>query len=121
MKEIMKVLKNYPELILKQEDGFIVINAPHTDVRNDCIQIYAEKRGNGYILSDDGYTFNDFLNYLSPDEFRLTAERNNTEFDKNELRSTFANSEEFAEKFENLINTVLLFNKLYLERFNRLK
>lgn len=41
------------------EEGVSEITTPLLDRRNDHLQIYVKKRGNNYILTDDGYTIED--------------------------------------------------------------
>jgi hypothetical protein len=40
-------------------DEVIKITSPFVDRHNDCIEIYAVRDDNGYILTDDGYTISD--------------------------------------------------------------
>lgn len=43
-----------------QEIGdHVEITTPYLDRHNDCLQVYAGKRGEGFILTDDGYVLND--------------------------------------------------------------
>ena len=35
------------------------ITTPYLDRHNDCLQIYAGKIGEGFILTDDGYVLDD--------------------------------------------------------------
>jgi hypothetical protein len=49
--------------ILKIVDNqWIEITTPYLDRHNDCLQIYAKKDENGFLLTDDGYILNDLLN-----------------------------------------------------------
>jgi len=44
------------------DDQWIEITTPYLDRHNDCLQIYAKKDENGFLLTDDGYILNDLLN-----------------------------------------------------------
>ena len=48
-------------VVKKIGEDWIEITTPHIDRHNDCLQIYARKDGNGYMLTDDGYTISDLL------------------------------------------------------------
>jgi hypothetical protein len=45
--------------IVKQVADWAEITTPYLDRHNDYIQIYAQKNGKGFILTDDGYTIAD--------------------------------------------------------------
>ena len=44
---------------IRQIDDWSEITTPHLDRHNDYIQIYARKSGDGFLLTDDGYTIDD--------------------------------------------------------------
>ena len=44
---------------IRQINDWSEITTPHLDRHNDYIQIYARKSGNGFLLTDDGYTIDD--------------------------------------------------------------
>lgn len=44
---------------LRQVDDWVEITTPYLDRHNDHLQMYAQKQGAGYLLTDDGYTLND--------------------------------------------------------------
>ena len=44
---------------LRDVNGWVEITTPHLDRHNDCIQIYAQGRGNTFTLTDDGYILDD--------------------------------------------------------------
>jgi hypothetical protein len=44
------------------DEQWIQITTPYLDRHNDCLQIYAKKDENGFLLTDDGYILNDLLN-----------------------------------------------------------
>ena len=45
--------------VVKQIDDWFEITTPYLDRHNDYMQIYAKKNGNGFVLTDDGYTIAD--------------------------------------------------------------
>lgn len=62
--EIHKLLDDYvawfkDKTQLRQVDQWVEITTPYLDRHNDYIQIYARKSGDGYTLTDDGYTIGD--------------------------------------------------------------
>lgn len=67
--EIPQLLDDYSnwvkdKTILKSlGDKWVEITTPHLDRHNDCLQIYAKKDDQGYLLTDDGYTISDL--YMS--------------------------------------------------------
>ena len=44
---------------LRAVDDWIEITTPYLDRHNDCIQIYARRSENGYLLTDDAYVLED--------------------------------------------------------------
>ena len=44
---------------LRQVNGWVEITTPYLDRHNDHLQMYAQKQGTGYLLTDDGYTLTD--------------------------------------------------------------
>ena len=64
IQEIQKLLDDYlawlrDKTLLRQIDQWAEITTPYLDRHNDYIQIYARSSGNGYLLTDDGYTITD--------------------------------------------------------------
>lgn len=62
--EIQDLLDNYLKWLkdktrLRQVDDWVEITTPYLDRHNDCLQIYARKEDNGYVLNDDGYVIDD--------------------------------------------------------------
>ena len=47
---------------LRQVEDWVEITTPHLDRHNDALQIYARRRGNGFLLSDGGYVLDDLEN-----------------------------------------------------------
>jgi len=66
--EIDNLLTNYikwlkDKTIVKQiREDWVEITTPYLDRHNDCLQIYAKKTDNGYLLTDDGYIISDLDN-----------------------------------------------------------
>ena len=49
--------------VLKDIDkDWAKIVTPHLDRHNDCLQIYIQKKGDSYLLTDDGYIIADLIN-----------------------------------------------------------
>lgn len=63
--EVAKLVDDYwhwlKDKTLLKELGteWVEITTPHLDRHNDCLQIYARKADNGYLLTDDGYIISD--------------------------------------------------------------
>ncbi len=47
------------ETVLRQIDDCVEITTLYLDRHNDCLQIYAQRRDGGFVLTDDGYTLED--------------------------------------------------------------
>ena len=62
--EVQSLLESYwhwlrDETTLRQVGDWVEITTPYLDRHNDCLQIYAEHRDGGFVLTDDGYTVDD--------------------------------------------------------------
>ena len=62
--EVQRLLDQYQAWLrdktsLRQIDEWVEITTPYLDRHNDCIQIYARKQNDGYVLTDDAYTISD--------------------------------------------------------------
>ena len=62
--EIQALLDQYwawlrDKTILRQMNGWVEITTPYLDRHNDRLQIYAMRRGSGYVLADGGYVLDD--------------------------------------------------------------
>ena len=44
---------------IRDLDNWVEITTPHLDRHNDCLQIYAKRSDNGYVISDGGYILDD--------------------------------------------------------------
>ena len=65
IEDIRRLLDEYmnwlrDKTVLRQIDAdWIEITTPYLDRHNDCVQIYARRQNGGFLLSGDGYTFED--------------------------------------------------------------
>ncbi len=64
IREVQSLLDRYWEwlrdqTVLREAGDWIEITTPYLDRHNDCLQIYAKRTGNGYVLTDDGYVLED--------------------------------------------------------------
>ena len=64
IEEITQLTKSYYKWLventaLDQLEDCVEITTPFLDRHNDHMQIYAERQGSGFLLSDDAYTIND--------------------------------------------------------------
>lgn len=64
--EVQSLLERYwkwlrDETILREIGDWVEITTPYLDRHNDCLQIYARRQDNGFILTDDGYTIEDLV------------------------------------------------------------
>lgn len=62
--EIQELLDQYWDWLrdkttLRQMNGWVEITTPYLDRHNDRLQIYAGRRGEGYVLADGGYVLDD--------------------------------------------------------------
>jgi hypothetical protein len=106
---------------LKNIQGACEITTPFLDRHNDCIQIYVEKDGDGFILTDDGYTLED----LKSSGLKLSTEkRKNTlhtiingygiHLDAKDRLVVRATAESLAYKKHNLIQSILSVNDMFI-------
>ncbi len=64
IREIETMLSQYwawlkDQTSLRAGDGWVEITTPYLDRHNDCLQIYAMKKDDGYVLTDEGYVIDD--------------------------------------------------------------
>ena len=62
--EVQSLLDRYwmwlrDETILRQIGNWVEITTPYLDRHNDCLQIYAKRHNDGFVLTDDSYTVED--------------------------------------------------------------
>lgn len=125
IEEIEKLLNDYihwlkDKTILKQiGSDWVEITTPHLDRHNDCLQIYACKNGNGFLLTDDGYIINDLINSGCPldtpkrqELLKTTLAGFGVQMDQDKLL-VHATPENFSLKKHNIIQAMLSVNDLF--------
>ncbi len=124
--ECEKVVNQYlhwlkDNVFVRNIQGVCEITTPFLDRHNDCIQIYVEKTGEGFILTDDGYTLEDLkhsgLN-INNDKRKKTLQTIVNGYgiiidDKNRL-VVKATAEGIAQKKHNLIQSILSVNDMFI-------
>lgn len=124
--EIQELIHSYTRWLhdktqLKQVHAdWVEITTPHLDRHNDCLQIYAKKEGNNYLLTDDGYILNDLASsgcsMDSPKRIELLkmtlAGFGIQQEGPNILVK--ASAENFAIKKHNLIQAMLAINDMFV-------
>jgi hypothetical protein len=125
IEEIDKLLNVYTlwlkdKTVLKQiGSDWVEITTPHLDHNNDCLQIYARKEGNGFVLTDDGYIINDLINSGCPldtpkrqELLKTTLAGFGEQMDHDQLL-VHATPENFSLKKHNIIQAMLSVNDLF--------
>lgn len=125
MEHVQKLIDDYIKWVkdktqLKQIDkDWVVITTPYLDRHNDCLQLYARKEGNGYILSDDKYIISDLVNsgcdLTTPKRQELlktTLAGFGVQVDGEQLVIK-ATAETFSLKKHNIIQAMLAVNDLF--------
>ena len=125
IEEIEKLLNDYvywlkDKTILKQiGTDWVEITTPHLDRHNDCLQIYARKDGNGFLLTDDGYIINDLINSGCPldtpkrqELLKTTLAGFGVQIDQDQLL-VHTTPENFSLKKHNIIQAMLSVNDLF--------
>lgn len=125
IEEIDKLLNVYTrwlkdKTVLKQiGSDWVEITTPHLDHHNDCLQIYARKEGNGFVLTDDGYIINDLTNSGCPldtpkrqELLKTTLAGFGVQMDHDQLL-VHATPENFSLKKHNIIQAMLSVNDLF--------
>ncbi len=125
VEEIRGLLTEYrkwlqDKTVLQQiDDDLAEITTPHLDRHNDCLQIYARKDGNGYVLTDDGYIISDLAssgcNLDSPKRqqlLKMTLAGFGVRIDDEQL-SVHATAENFPLRKHNMIQAMLAVNDLF--------
>lgn len=103
---------------LRRIENWIEITTPYLDRHNDYIQIYAKKNGEGFILTDDGYTITDLeqsgynLNESNRDILKVITNGFAIENDGNVLQ-VHATSESFSLCQHNLVQAILAVNDMF--------
>jgi hypothetical protein len=122
--EIQKLLDNYimwlkDKTTLREFKDWVEITTPYLDRHNDYLQIYAQKRNGGYLLTDDGYILEDLKesgckleSQKRLDLLKITLNGFGVHLDSNRLEIT-ASPENFALKKHNLVQAMLAVNDLF--------
>lgn len=123
--EIEKLLNEYTrwlkdKTVLKQIGSeWVEITTPHLDRHNDCLQIYARKEDNGFILTDDSYIINDLINSGCPldspkrqELLKTTLAGFGVQLDNDQLL-VHATLENFSLRKHNIIQAMLAVNDLF--------
>lgn len=126
VEEIQSLLTGYvrwvqDKTVLQQVDGdWVEITTPHLDRHNDCLQIYARRQDNGYLLTDDGYIISDLASsgcgLDSPKRkelLRTTLAGFGVRVDDHEQLIVNATSENFSVRKHNMIQAMLAVNDLF--------
>ena len=127
VEEIQDLLGEYrrwlqDKTILQKINGdWVEITTPHLDRHNDCLQIYACKEGNGYMLTDDGYIISDLVSSgcdlkSSPKRqelLRMTLAGFGVQVDNKEQLIIHATPENFPLKKHNMVQAMLAVNDLF--------
>lgn len=99
--------------------GWIKITTPHLDRHNDCLQFYAKRDGDGFMLSDDGYILEDIedsvcdLNTTKRQELlKTTLAGFGIQLEDKKL-VVHTNKESFPIKKHNFIQAMLSVNDLF--------
>jgi len=105
--------------LLREVDEWIEITTPFLDRHNDCVQIYAKRSEDGYLLTDHGYTIDDLefcgckLDSGTRKELlTITLNGFGISRDGNVLQVN-ATSEDFALQKQNLLQAMLAVNDLH--------
>ncbi|NUO78502.1 DUF1829 domain-containing protein [candidate division KSB1 bacterium] len=124
IKEIEALLQNYQKWLkdkttLREVNDWIEITTPYLDRHNDYLQIYAQKRNGGYVLTDDGYVLDDLeqngCKLESPKRQKLLKiTLNGFGVQLHEARLEIqATPENFALRKHNLLQAMLAVNDLF--------
>ncbi|WP_416799481.1 DUF1829 domain-containing protein [Ciceribacter azotifigens] len=122
--EVSALIDNYRKWLKDKTDIKLVgdaaeITTPFLDRHNDCIQIYARKENDGYVLSDGGYIIDDLamsgcaLDTQKRQELlKITLAGFGITNERGELKVR-ATAENFALRKHNLIQAMLAVNDLF--------
>ncbi|MBI4667922.1 MAG: DUF1829 domain-containing protein [Elusimicrobia bacterium] len=122
--EIQGLLDRYlnwlkDKTVLKQLKDWVEITTPYLDRHNDYLQIYVRRDGNGFILTDDGYTVGDLRQSGCELESKkrkelLTLTLNGFGIKlEGDALAIYASSENFALRKHNLVQAMLAVNDLF--------
>lgn len=124
--ELQKHTENYYRWLnektqIKEIDRqWVEITTPYLDRHNDCLQIYAKKDGDNYLLTDDGYIIHDLLNSGCSLEgpkrqalLKITLAGLGVGLDEENRLSIKALPENFPLKKHNLVQAMLAVNDMF--------
>ena len=125
IREIDKLVNEYTrwlrdKTILKEiGTAWVEITTPYLDRHNDCLQIYACREGNGFILTDDGYIIDDLINSGCPLDtpkrrklLKTTLAGFGVQMEGDQL-TVHTTPENFSLKKHNIIQAMLSVNDLF--------
>ncbi len=104
---------------LRQVDDWVEITTPYLDRHNDYLQIYAQRKNGGYVLTDDGYTIEDLEQSGCKLESLKRRDLLNTTLNGFGVRlnktamEVKASKENFALRKHNLIQAMLAVNDMF--------
>ena len=114
-------LKNKTIIISDEQTEWVAIQTPFIGLFNDVIEIYAKKKDDKIILSDNGETFHN-LELVGTSLYRFGERRNIAErillnygiqLQENEL-VTETSEQNFSQKKHNFISAIMELNDLYV-------
>ncbi len=122
--EIKKLMDDYTSWLrdktkLREVNDWVEITTPYLDRHNDYMQIYAQRKNGGFVLTDDGYTIDDLK--LSGCELEskkrrellaLTLNGFGVKLEEDRLL-VHASPENFAVRKHNLMQAMLAVNDLF--------
>lgn len=104
---------------LRQVGDWIEITTPYLDRHNDYLQIYAKRSNGGFVLTDCGYTVEDFElsgckieGIKRNDLFNMTLNGFGVETNEKALQSR-ASEHDFALRKHDLLQAILAVNDLF--------
>ena len=122
--EVQALLEEYwtwlrSKTTLREINDWIEITTPYLDRHNDRLQIYAERQGDRYLLTDDGYILED----LEQSGCEIKGGRRQALLEmtlngfgvreiENELR-VYASQDDFALRKHNLVQAMLAVNDIF--------
>lgn len=106
---------------LNLSDGIVEITTPFLDRHNDSIQIYVVQDGDGYTLTDDGYTIADleisgllFNTNKRKQELEIILNGFGIQLGENGALYCKCNDSNFPAKKHNLMQSILAVNDLFV-------
>ena len=123
--QIESLVKQYSDwlkdktILRSIDDQWVQITTPFLDRHNDCLQIYAKREREGFLLTDDGYIINDLINsgcdlksHKRPELLKITLNGFGVHLEGDQL-IIYSSSDDFSLKKHNLIQAMLAVNDLF--------